>query len=169
MGLQRAGHNCTTNTFTFLPRRKCFLISWLQLLSTVTLEPKKVKFVTASTFPPSICHEVMAPDVIIFIFWMLSFKPAFLLSSFTLIKRLFSSSLLSAIRVESSAYLRLLIFFPAIFTSTCDSSSQAFHKIYSACKLNKQSDNMQPCHTPFPILNQSIVPSQVLTVASWLI
>ena len=62
-------------------------------------------------FPSSICHEVMGPDAMIFIFWMLSFKPTFSLSYFTFIKRLFSSSSLSAIRVVSSAYLRLLIFF----------------------------------------------------------
>ena len=43
----------------FLPRNKCLLISWLQSLSTVILEPKKIKSVTASTFPPSVCHEVM--------------------------------------------------------------------------------------------------------------
>ena len=53
--------------------------------------------------------ELMGPDTMILVFWMLSFKPAFSLSSFTFIKRLFSS-LLSAIRVVSSAYLRLLIF-----------------------------------------------------------
>ena len=56
----------------------------------------------------------MGPDDIILVFWMLSFTPTFSLSSFTFIKRLFSSSLLSAIRVVSSAYLRLLIFLPAI-------------------------------------------------------
>ena len=52
----------------------------------------------------------MGPDAMIFVFWMLSFKPAFSLSTFTFIKSLFSSSSLSAIRVVSSAYLRLLIF-----------------------------------------------------------
>ena len=98
----------------FLPRSKCLLISWLQSLSTVILQPKKIKSVTVSTFPPSICYEVMRPDVMILVFWMLSFKPVFSLSSFTFIKRLFSSSSISAIRVLSSAYLRLLIFFPAI-------------------------------------------------------
>ena len=82
----------------FLPRSKCLLISWLQSLSTVILDPKKRKSVTASTFPPSICHEVTGLDAI-FVFWMLSFKSALFLSSFTLIKRLFSSSLLSAIIV----------------------------------------------------------------------
>ena len=45
----------------FLPRSKHLLISWLQSPSAVILEPKKIKFVTASTFPPSICHEVMEP------------------------------------------------------------------------------------------------------------
>ena len=56
---------------------------------------------------PSICHEVMGPDAMILVFWMLSFKPTFSLSTFTFIKRLFSSSSLSAVRVVSSAYLRL--------------------------------------------------------------
>ena len=96
----------------FLSRSKHLLISWQQSLSTVILEHKKI--VTVSTVSPSICHEVMGLDAMIFIFWMLSFKPAFSLSSFTFIKRLFSSSSLSAIRVVSSAYLRLLIFLPAI-------------------------------------------------------
>jgi len=82
----------------FLPRSKCLLISWLQSPSAVILEPKKTKSVTASNFfPASICHEVMGPDAMILIFLMLSFKPAFSLSSLTLIKRLFSFSSLSAI------------------------------------------------------------------------
>ena len=46
---------------TFLPGGKCLLISWLQSPSTVILEPKKIKSVTASTFSPSVCHEVMGP------------------------------------------------------------------------------------------------------------
>ena len=93
----------------FLPSSKHLLISWPQSLSRVILEFKKIKSVTLPLFPPSICHVVMAPDAMILVFWTLSFKPAFWLSSFTFIKRLFSSSLLSAIRVVSSAYLRLLI------------------------------------------------------------
>ena len=64
-------------------------------------------------FPPSICHEVMGLDAMIFVFWMLSFNLTFPVSSFTFIKRLFSS-LLSAIRVVSSAYLKLLTFLPAL-------------------------------------------------------
>ena len=112
----------------FLPRSRRLLTSWLQSLSTVILEPKKIKSVTASTFAPFICHEVMGLDAMILVFWMLNFKPAFSLSSFTLIK-LFSSSSLSVIRVESSAYLRLLIFLPAVLIAACDSSSPAFHNV----------------------------------------
>ena len=99
---------------TFLPRSKRLLISWLQSPSVMILEPKKIKSDTVSTVFPSIFYEVMGLDVTVFVFWMLSFKPTFSLTSFTFIKRLFSSSSLSAIRVVSSAYLRLLIFLPAI-------------------------------------------------------
>ena len=104
----------------------------------------------------------MGPDAMILVFWMLSFKPTFSLSSFTFIKRLFSSSSLSAIRVVSSAYLRLLIFLPAILIPAYASSSPVFLMMYSAYKLNKQGDNIQPWCTPFPIWNQSIVPCPVL-------
>ena len=79
----------------------------------------------------------MGPDAMIFIFWMLSLKPTFSLSSFTFIKRLFSSSSLYAIRVMSCAYLRLLIFLSAILIPACASSSPAFLIMYSAYKLNK--------------------------------
>ena len=73
------------------------------------------------------------------------------------------------IRVHSSCvYLRLLIFLPAILIPACASSSLAFLMMYSAYKLNKHSDNIQPWRTPFPIWNQSVVPWPVLTVASWL-
>ena len=63
------------------------------------------------TFSPSICHEVVGPDAMIFIFQNLSFKPAFLVSSFTLIKKVFNSSSLSIIKVVSPAYLRLSMFY----------------------------------------------------------
>ena len=74
-------------------RSKHLLISWLQSHLQRFWSPPKI------LVSPSTCHEVMGPDAMIFIFWMLSFKPAFSLSSF--IKRLFSSSLLSAVRVMS--------------------------------------------------------------------
>ena len=177
----------------------------------------------------------MGPDAMILVFWMLSFKPAFSLSSSTFNKKLFqfssvqllsriqlfaipwiaacqvplsitnsrsslrltsiesvmpssplilcrpilllppippsirvfSNSSLFAIRVMSSAYLRLLIFLLAILIPSCDSSSPAFCMMDSAYKLNKQSDNIQPWRTPFPIWNQYVVPHPVLTIASW--
>ena len=110
----------------FLPRSKHLLTSLLQSPSAVILEPRKIKSDTVSIVSPSICHEVMGPDAMILVFWMLSFKPTFSLSSFTFIKRLFSSSSLSAIRVVSSAYLNLLIFLLAILIPACDSSSPAY-------------------------------------------
>ena len=97
---------------------------------------------------------------------MLSFKPTFLFSYFTVFKRLFSSSSLTAIEVVASAYLRLLIFFPTIMIPACASSSLALHKMYSAYSLNEQGDNIQPSCTPSPILNQSVVPCLILTFAS---
>jgi len=150
----------------FLPRSNCLLISWLQTPSAVILEPKKIKSVTVSIVSLSICHEVMRLDVMILVFWTLSFKPTFSLFSFTFIKRLFSSS--SLCHNMSSAYLRLLIFLPAILIPACASSSPAFHIMYCACKLNKQGDNIQPWCTPFPIWNKSIVPCPVLTVLTWI-
>ena len=115
---------------------------------------------------PSICHEVMRLDAMILVFLILSFKLTFSFSSFTFIKRLFSSSLLSAIRVVSSPYLRLFIFHPAILIPAYNSPSQALFMTCSAFKLNKQSDNKQPCHTPFSIPNQSVVTYKIITVTS---
>ena len=95
------------------------------------------KVCPVSIVSPSICHEMMGPDAMILVFWMLSFKPTFSLSSLTFIKRLFSYSSLSAIRVVSSVYLRLLIFPLAILIPACASSSQGLHMMY----------NIQPWHT----------------------
>ena len=52
----------------FLPKSKCLLISWLQSPPAVILEPPKIKSGTVSTVSPSICHEVMGPDAMIFVF-----------------------------------------------------------------------------------------------------
>ena len=105
------------------------------------------------------CHDLN--------FLMLNFKPTFPLSSFTFFKRLFSSSLLSAIRVVSFAYLRLLIFLLAFLIPAFASTRPAFNMMYSAYKLNKQGNNIQPWCTHFPIWNQSVVPCPLFTVASW--
>ena len=141
------------------------------LIAAVTIcsdfAAQKIKSLTVSIVSSSICHEVMGPDAMILVFWMLSFKPIFSLSSFTFIKSLFSF-LHAAIRVGSSAYLRLLKFFLAILIPAYASSSPAFHIMYSAYKFSKQGDNIHPWCTPFPIWNQSVVLCPVLTVASWL-
>ena len=118
------------------------------------------------------CFPICLPwsdrlDAMIFVLWMLSFKPTFSLSSITFINRLFSYPSLSAIREVSSAYLWLLIFLLAILIPACTSSSPAFQMMYSAYKLNKQGDNIQPWCTSFLIWNRSVFPCPVLTVASW--
>ena len=103
------------------------------------------------------------------VFLIFSFTPALSLSSCTLIKWFFSLSSFSAIRVVSSAYLRLLMFLPPMLIPACNSPSNspspAFLMMCSACRWNKQGDSTQPCCTPFSILNQSVVPYRVLTVA----
>ena len=141
----------------FLPRNGRLLISWLQSPSAVILEPKKRKSVTASTFYPPICHEVMGPGCHDLSFLILNFKPTFSLSSFTLIKRLFNSFSLSAIRVVSFAYLRLLMVLPPVLIPACNSSSPAFLMMCSVYRLNKQSDSRQPFRAPFLFLNKSVV------------
>ena len=151
---------------SFLPRCKCLLISWLQSPSIMIMELKKRKSVTVFSFFSSIYHEVMSPEVMILVLWILSFKPGFSLSSFTLIKRLIHSFPISAIRVVSPVYMKLLIFLANLILA-CNSSSQAFCMMYCTFKLNKQGDSIQPCQTPFPILNLLVVPCKVLTVASW--
>ena len=103
----------------FLPRNMCLLISRLQSPSALILEPKKIKSAIVS---PSVFHEVIGLDAMILIFWMLNFKQAFSFSSFTFIKRLFSCSSLSAIRVVSYVYLRLFIFPLAILIPAVHSS-----------------------------------------------
>ena len=106
------------------------------------------------------CHDLS-------FFLIFSFKLALSLSSFTLIKRLFSSSSLSTIREVSSTYLRLLMFLLPILTLACNSSSPAFLMVWSEYSLNKQCDSRHLCFTPFLISNQSVVPYRVLSVASW--
>ena len=135
----------------FCPRSKCLLISWLQSPCTEILEPKKMKSVTVSIVSPSICHEMMGLDAMIFVLWMFNVKSAFTLSSFTFIKKLFSFSLLCAVRVVSSAILRLLVFLLAILILAFASSRPAFLMMYSTYKLNKQGDNLQLWWTLFPI------------------
>ena len=151
----------------------CLLLLWLlcQLGENkhVCSSSGSLSFLAASRLMPqrTVRYSKTGPDAGILVFWIFSFNQPFH-SSFSLIKRLFSFSSLPAIRVVSSAYLRLLIFLLAILTPAYESSRLAFHMIYSAQKLKKSGDNIQPWCAPSPILNQSIVPHTVLTVASWL-
>ena len=145
---------------TFLPRSKHLLISWLQSPSAVILEPRKIKSDNVSTVSPSISHEVMGPDAMILVSWMLSFQPTFSYSSFTFIKRLFSSSL-SFIRVVSSAYLRLLIFLLENLIPACASSSPTFLMMYSAVLGRNLKNNCSfPRQTIQYHINPSLCPDQ---------
>ena len=152
----------------FLPRSKHLLISWLQSPSAVILKPKKIVCHCFHCFPIYLPWRDQMPWSSFFVCWVLSqpFHSPLSPSS----KRLFSSSSLSAIRVMSSAYLRLLIFLPAVLIPACASSSPAFHMMCSAYKLNEQGDKIQYTaltYTPSLILNQSVVPCLIPTAASW--
>ena len=144
----------------FLPRSKCLLITWLQIL-----EAKKIKFVHCVHFVPFYLPWSKGTGGHDLSFLMLSFEPAFSLSSFTLFKRLFNSSSLSAIRVDLhiwSCYFSWQSWFQLVIHPVQHFTWCTLH----TKKLNKQDDNIQPCRTPLPILNQSVVPCLVLTVAS---
>ena len=103
------------------------------------------------------CHDLS--------FWILNCKADFSVSSFTLIKTVFSFSSLSALKVTSSTSPRLLIFLLPNLISCFDLSSLGFCMMYSAYELNKLGDNIQPFHIPVPVVNQSLVSYLVLTVA----
>ena len=145
----------------FLPRSKRLLISWLQSPSAVILELNK-KSVTVSIVSPSISCEAMGqmPWSLFFEWWVLSqlFHSPLSLS----LRGSFVLSSLSPIRVVSSVYLSSLIFLPVILIPACASFSLAFRTMYSAYKLNKQGDIIQPWRPPFSICNQSVVPCLVL-------
>ena len=133
---------------TFLPRSKCLLISWLQSPAAVILDsspqPPKIKSDTVSTVSPSVCHEVLGPDAMILVFWMLSFKPTFSLSSLTFHQEALYFSFAFCHKGCVICISRLLIFLLAILIPACASSSPAFLMMYSAYKLNKQGDSIQP-------------------------
>jgi len=146
----------------FLPRSKCLLISWLQSPCAVILELKKNKICHCFHFFPfyllwsdgTRCHDLG--------FLKVEFQASFITLLFHPHQEALWFLSLSAITVVSSAYLRLLMFLPTILIPACESSTQAFHMLYFAYKLNRQGDNIQPCCTPFTILNQSVVPCPVL-------
>ena len=114
---------------------------------------------------PIYFHEMMKQDAMILVFRILSFKPTFH-SPLSLSSR---DSLVPPYFLPLEWYhlhIRLSVFLQATMIPVCDSSSTAISIMYSAYKLNKQGDYIQPCRTPFPVWNQSIFPCPVLTVAS---
>ena len=142
----------------FLPRSKCLLILWLQSPSAVILEPPKIKSLTISIVSSSICLEVMGLDAMIWVFWMLSFKPNFPLCSLVLLHFLLQGGVICISEVIDLSPGNL-------DSSLCFFQPSVSHDVLCN-KLNKQGDNIQSWHTPFPIWNQSVVPCPVLTVAS---
>ena len=151
---------------TFLLRSKRLLISWLQSPSAMILEPPKIKSDTVSTASPSVCHEVMG-----LMPWS-SFSECWVLSQ--LFHSLFHFH-------QEPLYFRFTFCHKGgvicisevmdISPGNLDSSlcfiQPSIYMMYSAQKLNKQGDNIQPSHTPFPILNQTAGPCLILNVATW--
>ena len=142
----------------FLPRSK------LQSLSAVILEPKKITFVTAFTFP----------HLFALMWW--NWMPWSSIFEYWVSRQLFHSPFSPSLRGSLIPLCFLPLEWYHLYICSCwyfsrqssslDSFSPAFLMMYSAYKLNKRSDNIQPWHTPFPILNQSMVPYPFLIAAS---
>ena len=123
------------------------------------LEPKKIKSVIVSTFFPSICHEVMGLNAKILVFRRLSFKSAFSLSSFTLTKKLFSSSSLFAIQFSSIAQSCLTLCDPMNHSTP---GLPVYHHLleFTQTHIHRVGDAIQPSHPlsspspPAPNLSQ---------------
>src|ERR1700733_14177556 len=133
-------------------------ISISLLPSFSIIDPRNVKLATTSISSPSTSKLSHAAVVIIFVFFMLKYRPAFSLSLFTLLINSTRSFFFPANNVVSSAYLKLFSIFPAIFTPSVVSSNPAFLIILSAYRLNRKGDKMQPCLTPFLTLNFPVSP-----------
>ena len=148
----------------FLPKQSSS-DSWLQS-PTADFGAQEGEICHHFHISPSICHAVMRLEAMILVFKIFSLKLAHSLSSFTLSKKLFSSSSHSAIRVLSSTYLRLLMFLLPILLPACNSSSPGFLMMCSEYRLNKHGDGRQSCRNLFSILNQSVAPYRVVTFCS---
>ena len=149
----------------FLPKSKHLLISWLQSPSAVILELKKIKYLTVSIVSPSICHEVMGLDAMILVSWMLSFKPTFSLSSFTFIKKFFSSSLSAISSVQLLSRVRLFVT-PWI---TARQASLSITNSWSSLKLMSIESVMPSSHLILcrPLLLLPPIPPQHQSLFQW--
>ena len=130
---------------TFLPRSKHLLMSWLQSPSAVILEPKKIKSVTVSMVSPSIRHEGMGLDAMILVFWMLSFKPAFTLSSFTFMEGNLASSIkmrkIYTFWSNNFSFRKLSYRYTHIYSQKCMYQDIYCHNICDSKRLEKISIN----------------------------
>ena len=151
----------------FLPRSKHLLISWLQSPSAVILEPKKIK----------LCNCLHC--CLIYLPWnngtgwhdLHVLNVEFSASFFTLLFHFHQEALWLLFAFCHKGGVIWISKVIDISPGNLDSSLcyiQPFHIMYSVYELNKQGDNIKPWHTPFSILNQSIVLCLVITVASWL-
>ena len=156
----KLGKTTTTTTtrfdIAFLPRSKCLWFSGLQSLSKVILDTKKWNL-SISTFPLSIWLEVIRPDVIMLGFWKLSFMSPFP-SHLSPSSRSFLVPLHFLPLEQYHLHIWCYWYFSWQSWSWHVSSSPVFCIMQSTYKLNQHSDNILPCHTPFLIMNQSVVP-----------
>src|SRR5688572_26545387 len=150
-----------------LPMATLRLISNSHLPSFSIIDPRNVKLFVTSISSPSNSNLSHSAVVMIFVFFMLKYRPACSLSFFSLLINSVRSSLIPAISVVSSAYLKLFSVLPAILTPSVASSISALLIILSAYRLNRTGDKMHPCLTPFLILNLSVSPNSVLITATW--
>src|SRR6218665_1022190 len=160
-------HNFSNPIIVAFPIATLCFISLAHLPSFSTSDPRNVKLDTISISSPCISKLFQLAVVIIFVFFMLKYRPAFSLSLFSLLISFARSAFFRAINVVSSAYLKLFSVLHAIFPPSFASSISAFLIIPSVYRLNKNGDKMQPCRTPFLILNLSVSPHSVLITADW--
>ena len=124
----------------------------------------KIKSLTVALVSPSICHEVMGPDAMILVFWMLSLKPGF--SLFQLHQEALYFLFTFCLKGSIICISEVIDISPSnLDSSLCFIQSNISYDVL--CMLSKQDDSIQLWHTSFPIWNQSVVPYPVLTIASW--
>jgi len=136
------------------------------LPSFPTSDPRNVKLVITSIFFPSISKLSQSVVDIIFVFFMLKYRPAISLSLWPSYQ-FCQISFFHTINVVSSAYLKLISILPASFTPSFASYVSSFLIILSAYRLNRNRDKIHPCLTAVLILNLLVSPNSVLINADW--
>src|SRR6218665_1599269 len=149
-------HNFSNPIIVAFPIATLRFISLSHLPSFSTSDPRNVKLDTTSISSPYISKLFQLAVVIVFVFFMLKYRPAFSFSLFSLLISFARSAFFPAINVVSSAYIKLFSVLPAIFTPSFASSIPAFFIILSAYRLNKNGDKMQPCRTLSKIIEKVV-------------